>query len=97
MSKKIYKEGLQEIFDHYKLEHQLYKLAEEGVEMSDACFKVLKNKSFEISSQEHLIEEISDVLVLIDQLKLKYPEIMPKIKEYKYKKVKRQLERISKV
>lgn len=89
-----YQDGIKEIIKYYKSQHQTLKLAEESVELADASFKLYKNKGEE--DVEHLIEEIADVEVLIDQLKIIYPEMEKRIPEYKTKKVKRQLERISK-
>lgn len=87
-----YQDGIRRIIKHYKSQHQTLKLAEESVELADASFKLYKNKKDE--DVEHLIEEVADVEVLIDQLKIIYPEMEKRISEYKTRKVKRQLDRI---
>ena len=61
-------EDLKKIIDHYGLEHQVLKLAEEAVELADACFKHLKGGyAFTV---ENILEELADVHIVGSQLRI---------------------------
>lgn len=60
-------EDLKKIIDHYGLEHQVLKLAEEAVELADACFKFLKGYP---DYGVLILDELADVHVVGDQLRI---------------------------
>ena len=79
-----------EIADYYGLNHQLMKLIEECVELSDASFKMIKHDG---KDKEHLIEELADVEVVMMQIKYLLG-VDEDVKTAKLAKIKRQLRRI---
>lgn len=78
--------GCVEIFDHYGESKQLLQLIQECSELIKAITK---------GDKENFIEELADVLVVIDQILLKYPDIAAKIPRIKLEKIYRTLKRIS--
>jgi len=79
----IYENGCKMIIEHYGEKHQLYKLVEEMVELTQAIMK-----------KSNVTEEMADVQVLLDQLKLARPLMAKRLEEIQQGKVKRQIERI---
>lgn len=82
------------IIKHYGLDNQLDQLVEESAEL---ILSIRKYKRSTLKDPVGIINELSDVLNLIEQIKLsdEYLEVgINKIKEYK---VNRELDRISKV
>lgn len=75
-----------DIFNHYGESKQLLQLIQECSELIKAITK---------GDRENFIEELSDVLVLIDQITLKYPDIAKKVDVIKRGKVARTLIRIA--
>lgn len=74
-------EKIKIIVEHFGLEHQKIKLLEECAELLQGYFK---------KDPENILEEISDISVLVDQIALK----VPIIKEIKKNKINRTLLRI---
>ena len=77
-----------EIINHYGLEHQLRKLAEECAELIQA---ILKNEDL---FKAKIIDEMADVENLIEQIKLKDSFIESGINAVKEYKVNREIGRI---
>ena len=76
----------QEIIKHYGYEHQLIKLLEELKELEDVILNCPTH-------EEHLQEEMADVLNLIEQI-MAYKDWVADICEIKEYKINRQLKRI---
>ena len=80
---------LEKAIKHYGNENQMMQTMEELSELSVAISKCLRYKD-DIEARNNLVEEIADVLIMIDQLK-----IIMNIKDYEidcYRKYK--LERL---
>ena len=84
-------QDLKSILDHYGERHQLEKLKEECMELIDAIDSFVKNNN--IRTADHLLEEMADVKVVIDEFRTvdAYDSIIRGIAVYK---VDRQLKRI---
>lgn len=88
---------LKTIADHYGLDSQLNILQEELSELIQAVSKYRRG------DQSHILEEIADVEIMLDQVKYllgKYPEIphfiiYESIQGIREDKIKRQLNRIT--
>ena len=63
-------EDLRIIFAHFMAEHQLAKLREEADEFIDAFESYYMHAPENPDNWEHLIEELADVDVVLDQFKL---------------------------
>lgn len=63
---------LQNAIEHFGINRQLSKLAEECGELVQAAMKSMYAENFN-SSLDHLAEEIADVEILIDQFRLEFP------------------------
>ena len=98
------KEELLQIINHYGIKHQLKYIHSEYFELDEAITQreypaIAKDKKpYELVEFEkaHIIEEIADIEVMLDQFKAYYDigqEEINKVKDYK---IKRQLERIEK-
>ena len=96
------KEELLKIINHYGIKHQLKYIHSEYFELDEAItqreYQAKDKKSYELVEFEkaHIIEEIADIEVMLDQFKAYYDigqEEINKVKDYK---IKRQLERIEK-
>lgn len=74
---------------HYGFEMQAQKLKEELIELFDAANGYLDKSD----TEAHFLEEMADVEVMIDQMKLHF-EALDRVDEIKRAKVKRQLNRI---
>lgn len=81
------------IAEHYGLGNQLFKTEEELSELLEAVTEYLDDPNAHTAG--HVIEEIADVEIMLEQLKfLKFPrESVDSVKRYK---IQRQLERIQK-
>lgn len=87
---------IEKIINHFGINHQLIKLAEECSELTQAALKYRDKSLLDNSTDlyENLVEEIADVEILIAQIKsriINENQIKEKI-EYK---LNRTLERIS--
>lgn len=89
---EVYLTGIQikqlSIIDHYGLEHQLRKLAEECAELIQA---ILKDKD---PFRADIVCEMADVVNLIEQIQLKDELINEGVESIKLYKVNRELDRI---
>lgn len=94
--------NLLQIIQHYKINNQQRKFVEECYELIEAIiqreYQTKDKKPYELIEFEkaHIIEEIADIEVMLDQFKAYYDigqEEVNKVKDYK---IKRQLERIEK-
>ena len=99
------KEKVLEIINHYGVMPQLKYFQSEVFELNEAIIRrnylpkevdpELFGMNFEIEqAEEHITEEIADVMVMIEQFILYYGIPVGNIKEVMEHKVKRQLERI---
>lgn len=75
---------------HYGASAQKVKAREELFELEIAIF----NENLELDSREHVIEEMSDVYVMLEQLKLIYKVTDEELMDIIDFKIRRQLERI---
>lgn len=96
------KEELLQIINHYGIKHQLKYIHSEYFELDEIItqreYQTKDKKPYELVEFEkaHIIEEIADIEVMLDQFKAYYDigqEEINKVKDYK---IKRQLERIEK-
>lgn len=96
------KEELLKIINHYGIKHQLKYIHSEYFELDEAItqreYQAKDKKPYELIEFEkaHIIEEIADIEVMLDQFKAYYDigqEEINKVKDYK---IKRQIERIEK-
>lgn len=62
-------ENQEEIIEHYGADNQLTIHMEECAELIQAISKCLRSESISNFDYQHLIEEIADVMVCIEQLK----------------------------
>lgn len=84
-------EDLKKIANHYGLRRQLWQTVEETAELTQV---ICKTGRYDMDTvRDHLVEEVADVSIMIDQLVyLLGDSMIAKIRE---EKIKRQLERIS--
>lgn len=95
-------EKLLQIINHYGTNNQQRKLAEEVFELqeiiSDYEFSKknfpTQHKICEAQFKEHIIEELADVQVMLNQFRLYYGITDEEVKEIMIKKIDRQLKRI---
>lgn len=83
-------EDYKKIADHYGLRKQLWQTVEEMAELTQV---ICKTNRYDMDTvRDHLVEEVADVSIMIDQLEyLLGDNMIAKIRE---EKIKRQLERI---
>lgn len=81
--------GEKAIILHYGFEMQVQKLKEELYELIEAASGYVRRTD----TEAHFLEEMADVEVMIDQMKLHF-EALDRVDEIKRAKVKRQLNRI---
>lgn len=83
-------EDLKKIANHYGLRRQLWQTVEETAELTQV---ICKTGRYDMDTvRDHLVEEVADVSIMIDQLVyLLGDNMIAKIRE---EKIKRQLERI---
>lgn len=81
---------LRNIAEHYGLRVQMRQLIEEMAELTQV---ICKAERYDLDTvRDHLVEEVADVSIMIDQLEyLLGDNMIAKIRE---EKIKRQLERI---
>lgn len=95
---------LLKIIKHYGLNHQQRKLEEEVFELQEAIITHELKQSVEydiplteiVGTKEHIAEELADVMVILEQIKLYYEISSEEITKIFWSKVERQLGRISK-
>jgi NTP pyrophosphatase (non-canonical NTP hydrolase) len=98
------KENLLKIISFYGIDNQLRKFNEEVFELSEAIITFEKSEdeseysgvsvSRLAQEREHIIEELADCLVMIDQFRLYYDISIEDLKEIMEFKVDRQLDRM---
>lgn len=93
------KNDLLKIINHYGIEHQQRKLNEETFELQEAItdyryVEVYKDSPAEKYHKEHITEEIADVMVMLEQIRLYYEINDMKVKDIMINKIERQLERM---
>ena len=96
------KEDLLKIINHYGIENQKRKFSEEADELRDAIveyqkmFRVVSPTILNNQYKKHIAEEIADVMVMLEQIRLHYEISLNDIKNIGKQKVKRQLKRMEK-
>ena len=95
------KKDLMEIIQHYGVNNQLRKFNEECYELIEAIIdykyvEVYKESPAEKYHKGHLIEELSDVTVMLKQFQAYYGITDEEIEEVMKYKILRQKDRISK-
>ena len=97
------KDNYLKIINHYGINNQQRKLAEEVFELQEAIMELQHYEEYACDfdyqttlkkQKEHITEELADVIVILEQFKRYYnipDDEIEKIKEFK---VKRQMERI---
>ena len=98
------KVDLLKIIKHYGINHQQKKLEEEVFELQEAITTHELKQSVEydiplteiVGTKEHIAEELADVMVILEQIKLYYEISSEEITKIFWSKVERQLGRISK-
>ena len=98
------KEDLLKIIKHYGINSQQRKLEEEVFELQEAITTHELKQSVEydiplteiVGTKEHIAEELADVMVILEQIKLYYEISSEQITKIFWSKVERQLGRISK-
>ena len=98
------KEDLLKIIKHYGINSQQRKLEEEVFELQEAITTHELKQSVEydiplteiVGTKEHIVEELADVMVILEQIKLYYEISSEQITKIFWSKVERQLGRISK-
>lgn len=96
------KVDLLKIIKHYGINNQQRKLEEEVFELQEAITTHELKQSVEydiplteiVGTKEHIVEEISDVLVLLGQIMHYYGTDIEEIKKQMKYKIERQLRRI---
>ena len=98
------KADLLKIIKHYGIKNQQRKLEEETFELQEAITTHELKESVEydiplteiVGTKEHIAEELADVMVILEQIKLYYEISSEEITKIFWSKVERQLGRISK-
>lgn len=86
------KEQIEKILDYYRTPAQLIKLIEELSELTKEVCKALNYNG----NRKNIIEEIADVQVMLEQLKIIYQISEDELNTIIQEKVDRTIERISK-
>lgn len=96
------KEDILSIINHFGVQHQQKKFAEEVFELQEAitrneeaAYNWYENEMTDRDYKKHIIEEIADVLHLLEQFKLYYDISNEDIKEIFQAKVKRTISEIN--
>ena len=84
-------EKLEKICQHYGIRKQLKKLSEEVFELQEA---VIDNEWDVDGNTDHIAEELADVMVLWEQIRLHYDVPIQGGRDIMMEKVERQLKRI---
>ncbi len=83
----------QRAVDHYGHAHQLIKTTEELGELAQAVARLLTTKVYNRSMHETLVEQLlqeaADVEVMLDQIKLMFPDGVPRVHSWKTYKLAR--------
>ena len=85
-------ENLEKICQHYGIRKQLKKLSEEVFELQEA---VIDNEWDVDGNTDHIAEELADVMVLWEQIRLHYEVPIQVIQGIMKEKIERQLKRIN--
>ncbi len=89
------KQALEYIADHYGINSQLSILQEECAELIQAISKYRRSGKYPlVSDYQHLVEEITDVEIMITQIKYLASISQKEIDVFKAEKINRQLKRI---
>lgn len=96
------KADLLKIIKHYGINSQQRKLEEEVFELQEAVTTHELKQSVEydiplteiVGTKEHIAEELADVMVILEQIKLYYEISSEEITKIFWSKVERQLRRI---
>ena len=94
--------GQEKFFDYYEVEARNMVRMEECAELIQAISKMRRASRHGVVDKEsdvycNLVEEMADVLICIEQLKIEYEITDSRLQVMINKKVKRQEERLSKV
>lgn len=84
---------LEKICQHYGIRKQLKKFAEEAFELEEAVIEQ-EQELFVRENTDHVAEELADVMVLWEQIRLHYGIPSQTIQGIIDEKIKRQLKRI---
>ena len=84
-------EDLETICQHYGIRKQLKKLSEEVFELQEA---VIDNEWDVDGNTDHIAEELADVMVLWEQIRLHHKVPTQVVKGIMKEKIERQLKRI---
>ena len=85
------KEKIALIINHYGINHQQRKLNEEVFELQESIFDY---ENITLMDKKHIIEELADVMVLLEQIKIYYNLEDEDIKSAMEYKINRTLERM---
>lgn len=83
---------LLKIINHYGINHQLKYIHSEYYELDEAILNYL-NKSTPLN-RLHIVEELTDVLIMLNQIKYYFDIKDEEIEEFELYKIERQLRRI---
>jgi NTP pyrophosphatase (non-canonical NTP hydrolase) len=84
---------LETICQHYGIRKQIKKLSEEVFELQEAVIEQ-EQELFIKDKTDHVAEELADVMVLWEQIRLHYDVPVQVVRGIMMEKVERQLERI---
>jgi len=98
-------EKLLKIINKFGINNQQRKLAEEVFELNEAIISYEKEKSLkelldikiidsDIAKKKHIAEELADVMVILEQIKLYYEITSKEITDIFWNKVDRTIDRI---
>lgn len=87
---------LLKIIETYGTNHQLKKLHEEVYELTEAILEYEEGVCPHLFDKEAVTEEYADVMVLLNQLLIKYEIDNVRVNEIMEEKIDRQIERIKK-
>ena len=99
------KEDLLTIIKHYGIENQLKYIHSEYFELDEAIldyeqagfdFSDEDCKNIEKEYKNHIIEELADIMVMLEQFRIYYGISLGEVGEIMNYKIKRQIERIEK-
>ena len=88
------KEKLKQIIYYYGINHQQRKLNEEVFELQEAIIIKENNQFSNVLYNENIIEEIADVMVVLEQIKVHYNLDEEDINSIMEHKINRTLERL---
>ena len=90
---------LLKIINHYGIKPQLKYFQSEVFELNEAIIQreypaFRKNEDLELLEKKHIVEEIADVMVMLEQFRIYYGINTGEVGEIMNYKIKRQIERI---